>query len=91
MDSEDDFCRESRPRGRERAISTKASCTLSRTSIGIWYAHHSGSEFGTVEVSASNLEDAPTKIRNELQYRIELCPCSGVSGDSVHLQVTEAE
>lgn len=28
-------------------------------------------------------------MRNELQYRIELCPCSGVSGDTVELQVSE--
>jgi hypothetical protein len=28
-------------------------------------------------------------MRNELQYRIELCPCSGVSGDTVELHVEE--
>jgi hypothetical protein len=28
-------------------------------------------------------------MRDELQYRIELCPCSGVSGDSVALEVEE--
>jgi hypothetical protein len=28
-----------------------------------------------------------TKLRNELQYRIELCPCGGLSGDTVVLQV----
>jgi hypothetical protein len=28
-------------------------------------------------------------MRNELQYRIEWCPCSGVSGDTVELQVRE--
>jgi hypothetical protein len=30
-------------------------------------------------------------MREELQYRIELCPCSGVSGDTVVLDVREVE
>ena len=34
-------------------------------------------------------EEALTKMRDELQYRIELCPCSGVSGPTVELQVRE--
>jgi hypothetical protein len=42
-----------------------------------------------MEVSASSRDEALTKMRNELQYRIELCPCSGVSGDTVELQVRE--
>jgi hypothetical protein len=42
-----------------------------------------------VEVSASSREEALTKMRDELQYRIELCPCSGVSGDTVELQVSD--
>jgi hypothetical protein len=29
------------------------------------------------------------KLRDELQYRIELCPCSGVSGDRVELVVED--
>jgi hypothetical protein len=44
---------------------------------------------GTVEVSAPSREEALTKMRDELQYRIEWCPCSGVSGDTVELQVRE--
>jgi len=39
--------------------------------------------------SGSSREEALTKLRDELQYRIELCPCSGVSGDTVVLQVQE--
>jgi hypothetical protein len=42
-----------------------------------------------VEVSASSREEALTKMRNELQYRIELCPCSGVLADTVKLEVRE--
>jgi hypothetical protein len=67
----------------------KALCTISRTRDGTWLVRHSSSALGTVALSASAREEALRKMRNELQYRIELCPCSGVSGDSVELQVQE--
>src|SRR5215831_5561051 len=69
--------------------SMKASCTLSRMWNGTWLVRHSSAALGTVEVYSSSREVALTKMRNELQYRIELCPCSGVSGDTVELQVRE--
>jgi hypothetical protein len=34
-------------------------------------------------------EEALTKMRDELQYRIEWCPRSGAPGDTVELQVRE--
>jgi hypothetical protein len=67
----------------------KLTCTLSRLATGKWLARHSGSSTGQVEVTATTRDEALTKIRNELQYRIELCPCSGASGDTVKLQVRE--
>ncbi len=67
----------------------KAPCTVSRMRNGTWLVRHSSSALGTVKVSASYRDEALTKMRNELQYRIELCPCSGVSGPTVELQVSE--
>lgn len=67
----------------------KAACTVSRTRNGAWLVRHSSSALGTVEVAAPSREEALTKMRNELQYRIEWCPCSGVSGDTVELQVEQ--
>lgn len=67
----------------------KAACKLSRKPDGTWLVRHSSSALGTVEVSASSREEALTKMGNELQFRIELCPCSGVSGDTVQLQLYE--
>jgi hypothetical protein len=64
-----------------------APCTISRQRNGAWLIRHSSSSLGTVEVSATSREEVLTKMRDELQYRIELCPCSGVSGDTVELQV----
>jgi hypothetical protein len=66
-----------------------ASCKLTQLKNGTWLVRHSSAVLGTVEVSANAREEALTKMRNELQYRAELCPCSGVSGDTVVLQVTE--
>jgi len=67
----------------------KAICTVSRMRNGMWFVGHSSSSLGTVKVSGSSREEALTKMQNELQYRIELCPCSGASGDTVELQVRE--
>jgi hypothetical protein len=48
-------------------------------------------QFGTRQCRGfgTSRDEALTKMRNELQYRIEWCPCSGVSGDTVELQVKE--
>jgi hypothetical protein len=67
----------------------KAPCTVSRMSNGTWLVRHSSPRPGTVEVSASSRDETLTKMRDELQYRIELCPCSGAWGDTVVLQVQE--
>jgi hypothetical protein len=67
----------------------KAPCTVSRVRSGAWLVRHRSSSLGNVEVSGFSREEALAKMRDELQYRIELCPCSGVSGDTVELQVRE--
>ena len=67
----------------------KLTCTLSRQANGTWLAKHTGSSTGQVEVTAPTREEALTKMRDELQYRIEWCPCSGAWGDTVELQVRE--
>jgi hypothetical protein len=67
----------------------RLTCTLSHLANGKWLAKHTGSSVNSVEVTASTREEALTKMRDELQYRIEWCPCSGVSGDTVVLQVRE--
>ena len=67
----------------------KLTCTLSHLANGKWLAKHTGASTGQVEVTAPTREEALTKLRDELQYRVELCPCSGVSGPTVELQVRE--
>jgi hypothetical protein len=67
----------------------KAICTLTHLPSGTWLFRHSSLALGTVHLSGSSREETLTKMLNELQYRIEWCPCSGVSGDTVELQVPE--
>lgn len=67
----------------------KFPCTIERRGDGRWLTRHSGSTVGNVEVTAPTRDEALQKMRNELQYRIELCPCSGVSGDRAEIVVQE--
>ena len=68
----------------------KAPCTIAQQPDGRWLACHSSSFLGTVEISAPSRDEALIKMRNELQYRSEYCPCTGASEDTVELQITEA-
>ena len=67
----------------------KLTCTLSHLANGKWLTRHTGSSTGQVEVTAPTRDEALTKMRDELQYWIEWCPCTGASGDVVELQVRE--
>jgi hypothetical protein len=67
----------------------KHTCTISHLANGQWLARHTGSSTGQVDVAAPTREEVLTKMRNELQYRIEWCPCSSVSGGTVELHVRE--
>jgi hypothetical protein len=66
----------------------KATCAITRTHDGGWLARHESAELGVVEVSASSSEEALKKMQRELQHRIEWCPCSGVSGDTVEVELS---
>src|SRR4051794_2147511 len=80
---------------RNGRLSMRFTCTVRRLADGRWLARHSGSgvragfAVGTVEVTAASRHDALEKLQNELQYRIELCPCSGASTDRAELALRE--
>jgi hypothetical protein len=67
----------------------KFPCVLKRLANGHWAVRHTGSTLGTVEVTTRTFQEALVKMRNELRYRVELCPWSGVSDDYINLEVTE--
>jgi hypothetical protein len=70
-------------------MSMKYTCMLTHLPNGQWVARHVGSKLGPVEVIAASRDEAQVKLQNELQYRVELCPCSGVSGETIVLQVKD--
>ena len=65
------------------------TCTLSRLGNGTWLVRHTGSPLGNVEVTAPTREEALAKMRQELRYRSEYCPCTGVPEEFVQLQILE--
>lgn len=67
----------------------KANCSISESDNGKWVAHHSGSDLGDVEVSGATRDEALKKMRDELQYRLELCPCTGEVIERVELEVSD--
>jgi hypothetical protein len=52
-------------------------CTISVRPDGRWTIRHSSRDLGTVEVTAATRDEAIQKMRGELRYRLELCPCTG--------------
>ena len=59
-------------------------CTLKRREDGRWLVRHTG-ELGMVEATADTREAALEKMRGELRYRLELCPCSGESYQHIEI------
>jgi len=65
-------------------------CTIQRRSDGQWSLRHESSELGRVEVVAPTREEAAEKLRGEIRYRLELCPCSGESYQHIQIVITES-
>ena len=66
------------------------SCRVRRSATGSWTAMHSGSQLGSVEVTGATREAALEKMRKELQFRLEICPCTGEMYRNVEIILDEA-
>ena len=64
-------------------------CRMTRTSGGQWVVRHASAETGTVEVTAGSREQALEKMRAELRYRLELCPCTGEQYKDIEIDLVE--
>ena len=64
--------------------------TLKRLIDGKIQARSIGTVAGEVTVVGSTRDEALERARNEIRYRIELCPCSTVADDFVELEVQDA-
>ena len=68
----------------------KFPSTILRTSDGQWSLRHESPEIGRVEVTAQTREQAVEKLRGEISYRLELCPCSGETYRHIKIEISEA-
>jgi len=64
--------------------------TLKRLIDGKHQVRCIGTAAGDVCVVAGTREEALERARDEIRYRIELCPCSTVAEDYVELDVQES-
>lgn len=62
--------------------------TLEQTEDGDCAASCEEPEVSVQGLSATNALD---RLRSEIRYRIELCPCSGVEEDYVELDVVDQQ
>ena len=67
----------------------KVQVTLKRLMDGAWQAQALGSELGNIEATGRSRALALENMREEINYRLEWCPCSGVADDYVKLEVRE--
>jgi hypothetical protein len=63
------------------------ACRVSQRADTSWWVRYDGGEVGSFEVSAGTRAEALEKARRELQYRLELCPCSGEQFRGVEVEV----
>jgi hypothetical protein len=64
--------------------------TLKKLIDGKLQARCIGTVAGEVTVVGNSRDEVLERARNEIRYRIELCPCSTVADDFVELDVQEA-
>jgi hypothetical protein len=60
-----------------------------RKDDGKWLLRHVSPEVGRVEVTAATREQAVEKLRGEIRYRLELCPCTGESYQHLQIEIVE--
>ena len=68
----------------------RIECRLSQNSSGEWHARHESKDVGALEVRAKSRDEVLEKMRNEVRYRLELCPCTGESYQHIDLQIVDA-
>jgi len=72
------------------ATAMRFPCYIAQRRDGSWQASHRGKDVGEVHVTGTSKEDALDKLRGEIRYRLELCPCSGESYRHIDLEIIEA-
>jgi hypothetical protein len=66
------------------------TCTLTRLPRGNWSVRHDSKDVGQVEVQGATREEAIEKLKGEIRYRLELCPCTGETYQHIEIDVVES-
>ena len=61
--------------------------TLKQLSTGGYYARCDSGPTGLLETQGSSREEVLSQMHKEIEYRLELCPCSRPARDSIELGV----
>jgi hypothetical protein len=64
-------------------------CDVLQEPDGRWTMRHSGAGIGQVAVTAATRTEAAERMRKELHYRLELCPCTGETYSDVGIELIE--
>ena len=64
-------------------------CHITHLTNGAWSAHHESKDIGSVDVKAATRDEVIDKMRNEIRYRLELCPCSGESYQYIDVDIVD--
>ena len=65
-------------------------CTISQLGNGRWSVRHASPELGTIETVAASRDAAIEKMRGEIRYRLELCPCTGETYQHIDIELTDS-
>jgi hypothetical protein len=66
----------------------KFPCAVARLANGDWSVRHTSPNLGTVQVTARSQAEALEKMRDELRYRLEICPCTGELYQDVQIEIS---
>jgi len=64
-------------------------CKIERVAGGGWAGMHESREVGEVKVLADTQEAAIEKLKGEIRYRLELCPCTGETYQHIEVEIVE--
>lgn len=62
--------------------------SVRRTGNGQYIAKTYSSLTGDVQVTADSSDEAVGKLRAEIRYRLEYCPCTSTEDDEIQIIVT---
>jgi len=65
------------------------ACTIKRSGEGRWEIRHTSKDVGTLGVRANSREEALAKMKDELRYRLEMCPCTGEVYRNLEIEIVE--